>query len=260
MREPRIEADLRHVPGARQIDPVRALQRRRRRREHQHPVRQRDGFLQIVGDEHHGGRRQRPQLQQLVFHQRARLHVQRPERLVHQQDLRFVDQALGQGNPLAHPAAELAGVAVLEPRQPHARDPVARPPARLLPRHPAVDRPGGDVVQHVLPWEDRIGLEHVAGVAADPRNGLAEHEHPAPAGRFEPGDQTQRGRFAGSRRTDDRAELAARHRQREIADRRVERPARRPEPLGDLVQRNRRLPAGLRVHGVPFRRGPDVLP
>ena len=86
----------------------------------------------------------RPQLEQLVLHQLARLDVERGERLVHQQDLRIEDQHLRQRHALAHAARELVRIAVLEAREADARQPLARrgasPRARATPRNsrPAV--------------------------------------------------------------------------------------------------------------------------
>ena len=67
-----------------------------------------------------------PQLEQLVFHQLARLDVERGERLVHQQDLRVEDQHLRERDALAHAAGELVRIAVLEAGEADAREPVAR--------------------------------------------------------------------------------------------------------------------------------------
>src|SRR6516165_4585627 len=67
-REPGVEANLRDVPWTRQVDLVRALDRRRGRREHQHPVCERDRLLEIVCDEDHRSRGLRPEVQELVLH------------------------------------------------------------------------------------------------------------------------------------------------------------------------------------------------
>src|SRR6267143_3051080 len=61
-------------------------------REHPDAIRQRDRFLQVVGDEHHrlaiGG----PQLEELVLHELPGLDVERGEGLVHQDDLWVEDR------------------------------------------------------------------------------------------------------------------------------------------------------------------------
>ena len=99
---------------------------------HDDLVGERDRLLQVVGDEHDGGAGARPQLQQLVLHQRPGLHVERRERLVHQQDLGVVDEGRGERDALAHAAGELVRVAVLEGGE---ADP-GQPVAGLLPAPP----------------------------------------------------------------------------------------------------------------------------
>src|SRR3989442_418956 len=129
--ETRLEADFLHFARTRQVDSIDPLDSGRPGREDAHLISQGDGLLQVVGDEDHGGREGGPQLEQFVFHQDARLHVESAERLVHQQDLRLIDKGLGQRHPLAHAAREVVRVAVLEPRQNDTRDPIASALARL---------------------------------------------------------------------------------------------------------------------------------
>src|SRR5437879_6159021 len=102
--ELRIEADLGDVARARQVDIVDALEPRRPGGEHDHLVSERDRLFEIVGDEEDGLPGLLPELQQLVLHDLAGLHVERAERLVHQQDARVDDPALRHRNALAHAA------------------------------------------------------------------------------------------------------------------------------------------------------------
>ncbi len=98
---------------------------------------ERDGLLQVVRHEDHRGLAARPQPQQLVLHEAAGLHVERGERLVHEQDRRLVDERLGERDALAHAAGELVRVVVLEPAEPDPVDPVpafARASAFVAPR------------------------------------------------------------------------------------------------------------------------------
>ena len=74
---------------------------------------------------------------QLFLHQLAGLHVERGERLVHQQHLRIVDEGLRQRHALAHAARELVRMMILKALQPDAVDPVAR---RLLAPWPSARR------------------------------------------------------------------------------------------------------------------------
>src|SRR3954452_20229684 len=81
--EARLEADLGHLAWARQVDVVDPLDLPRRGGHDHHAVGQRDRLLEIVGDEDDRRARVLPQREQLVGHDRARLHVERAERLVH---------------------------------------------------------------------------------------------------------------------------------------------------------------------------------
>src|SRR5215831_10418868 len=77
------------------------------------------GFVEIVGDEQYRLARAHMDLQQLLLHGFAGLGVKRPERLVHQQDLRIDRQRPGDAYTLLHPAGQLVRAAVL--RRPEAR-------------------------------------------------------------------------------------------------------------------------------------------
>ncbi len=87
----------------------------------------------------------RPELQQLVLHQRSRLHVQSAERLVHEQDLRTVDQRLGERGTLAHAARQLVGIVVLEPGETNSAYPIGGLSPRLVCADATVAGPAGNV-------------------------------------------------------------------------------------------------------------------
>src|SRR2546427_6146664 len=100
--ELRMEADLAYVPRTRKVNAVRALDGPRAGGDHDDAIGERDGLLEIMGHEDDGRPRRRPQLEQLVLHERPRLHVERAERLVPQQDAGLVDERLGEGGAVAH--------------------------------------------------------------------------------------------------------------------------------------------------------------
>jgi hypothetical protein len=116
-----------------------------------------------------------PQVQQFVLHQLPRLHVERGERLVHQEDLRIQDQHLRERDALPHAAGELVGIAIAETGETDAGEPVVR----LRNRRAAIDavelEPGGDVGERVAPRDQRIGLEHVPGARVDAGERRAEN-------------------------------------------------------------------------------------
>src|SRR5438552_11633853 len=166
-RELRLETDLGDVARARQIDAVDALHRRRPGRDDDDTIGERDRLLKVMGDEDNRSACGGPQLQELVFHERPRLDVERAERLVHEEDARLVDERLRERGPLAHAAGELMRVVPLESRQADTLDPVASAFVGVTTVDATEPRAGGYVVEHALPWEDGVDLKNVSNVAAN---------------------------------------------------------------------------------------------
>src|ERR1700674_2770743 len=81
----RLEANLSDVARTWQVALVVALDRRGPGGNDEHAVAERDRLLEVVGNEHDGCRAGPPQAEELVLHQRARLDVQRAERLGRQE-------------------------------------------------------------------------------------------------------------------------------------------------------------------------------
>src|SRR5437588_424115 len=217
LAELRLHANLGHVARSRQRHRVVGLHRARPGADDKNAVRQGDRFLEVVRDENNRRAGVSPQRQELVFHQRSRLYIEGAEGLVHEQDLRLVDQALREGDALAHATGQLIGVPVLEPGEADARYPLARHRPGLAGRPAVVARSSRDVVEHRLPREDRIGLEDVPDVLRDAAHRLAEDQNLAFAGRLQARDQSQRGRLATTCRSDHGAELARLDRQVQVA-------------------------------------------
>ena len=90
--------------------------------EHDDPVGQQNGFLNVVGHQENAFRRDllvEPQLHQFAAKVLRRQHVERGERLIHEQDLRFNRQRAGESHALFHAAGKLLGISVFEPFQSH---------------------------------------------------------------------------------------------------------------------------------------------
>src|SRR5262249_27763350 len=125
LAEPRLATDALEVARARDADLVsRPDDRRRAGRQEHDAVAQPDRLLQTVRDEEDRPCAIAAQLQQVLFEKVACLRVEVREWLVHQEDLRVVDERLRDGDPLAHPARQLRRVAPLEAAKSDARDPV----------------------------------------------------------------------------------------------------------------------------------------
>src|SRR5581483_7155356 len=86
LEEHRLTLDVQR-PRARDVDIENGLDAARPRAHHDHPIRQEDRLVNLVGDEQHRLARGVPHLEQLLLHELARLGVERRERLVHQEDL-----------------------------------------------------------------------------------------------------------------------------------------------------------------------------
>src|SRR5688572_31049603 len=125
--EARRQADLGHVARPRQVDDELADRVRfRAGGHHHHAVGERDRLFQVMRDEDHRLAVGRPQLEQLVLHEMARLDVERGERLVHQNDLGVEDQRLRQRHALAHAAGQLVRITGAEPAQAYPPQPLLR--------------------------------------------------------------------------------------------------------------------------------------
>ena len=101
-----------------------------------------------------------PQVEQVGAQGLGGQHVERRERLVHQQDLRLHDERAGEADALAHAAGKLLRIGGFEAVEADRVDRLQRPLARFLERHAVGARADFDVVEHVEPGKQREALEH----------------------------------------------------------------------------------------------------
>src|SRR6516162_7762761 len=109
-----------------------------------------------MGDEDDRGLEGRAQLEQFIFHQGARLHIQRAKWLIHQQNLWLIDEGLSKRHALAHASGQLMRIVLLESRQANTRDPIAYPLQCLSFSLMTVGWSCCNIIEHILPGEDRI--------------------------------------------------------------------------------------------------------
>ncbi len=135
---------------------------------HHHPVGEEDRLGDAVSYEKHRRLRLLPDPQELLLERFARQRVQGGERLVHQQDPRFVRQGPGDRRLLPHPPAELVRVAVLESIQPHHIEISVRRLPALLPGNAPDLGPEFHVLPDRPPGKKQKLLEHdgVPGIRA----------------------------------------------------------------------------------------------
>ncbi|ANH38029.1 hypothetical protein I601_1597 [Nocardioides dokdonensis FR1436] len=175
------------------------------------PVAEGEGLLLVVGDEHEGDAELTLQGLQLDLHLLAQLEVERPERLVEEQDLGAHHDRPGQGDPLALASRQLGGATIGQVAQLDRVEGVAgRGPALRL-AHPAHPEAVGDVLQDAHVREERVVLED--GVDGPLEGGRPRRVRPGepdgPRARsLEAGDQAQHGGLPRSRRAEHREELA----------------------------------------------------
>src|SRR6266536_2837724 len=180
---------------------------------HQHPVREEHRLGDRVRDEQHASVGLHPDALQFHVHPVAGDLVQRPERLVHQQQRGVERQRPGDRDPLLHAAGELPHRVLLEPLQadqlqhlPHAPPALGGIEAHHLQGELDVagDRP--PLVQH-RGLEDHAEVPVLPGLA-----GAAALDLDAALRRLdEVGDDAQQGGLAAPRGADDRQELAGAH-------------------------------------------------
>ena len=132
-------------------------------RQHEDAVGHQHRFLDVVGD--HQDRLGRhapflPQIEQVGAQGLRGQHVERRERLVHQQDLRLHDQRPREADALAHAAGKLLRIGRFEAVEPDDVDRLQRPLAGLVERHAVGAQADLDIVEHVEPGKQREALEH----------------------------------------------------------------------------------------------------
>src|SRR5579884_3545443 len=231
-----IKADFRHIARSRQINGVYALDCGRACCQDNDAISQGYRLFQIMGNEDNGGRRGGPELEQFSTHQVARLHIERAEWLIHEQNLRLVDKGLCQSHALAHTAGELVRITVLESSEPYTSQPFARPSQNFSFGLVAKHRAGGDIAQHIFPGKDRVGLENVANAWIYPFDGLAHDPHLSCAGTFKARYETQCCGLAGAGRANNSAEFAVSNAHRQISQGGIDAAGWRSEAFCDVLQ------------------------
>ncbi len=188
-----------------------------------------------MGDQEDGLAALAPDREQLGLHDFARLCVERGKGLVEQQDARIDCECARHVDALAHAARELVRVVALEASETRHGDEFFRDLRGLRPGLARKREPIGHVLDHGLPGQQRILLEHHGAVRAGLSDAGAVHEH-GTVGRLQQSvdDAQQRG-LAAAARAHDRDELALTDREVDRTQRLDRRLVAADEGLGDIV-------------------------
>src|ERR1700730_4785852 len=179
----------------------------RARREHHDPVGEVERFFHVVSHEEHRLPPLRPEPRQLVLHPRARLGIQRAERLVEEKDGRVGREHARHLDQLRHPRGQFLRIRRLERREP---DPLEQlvaygPPRRR--QQPLREQTELDVLAHRHPGKDRVFLEDVPPLPARALDARAVAAHRSAQGLEEAGQDPEQSRLSAPHRAQHRQEL-----------------------------------------------------
>ncbi len=198
------------APRLRQVD-IDDVADAPRPRAHDHHARgEEDRLRDGVGDEDDGLAGRPPDAQHLRVEPLAGHLVERPEGLVHQQQGRLQRQGAGDGHALLHATRQLMGIVVAERVQLHQLQHLVDTRIALGTADPGDLQGQAHVGLHAAPVEQHRRLEDDAVVAVEASlvRALAVDLDGAGAGLDEVAHDTQQGRLAAARGTDERDELA----------------------------------------------------
>ncbi|KAG0770775.1 hypothetical protein G6F22_017103 [Rhizopus arrhizus] len=168
-------------------------------------------FGNAVGHEQHRVAGFHPDPLQLHVHLVAGQRIQGAERLIHQQQLRVVDQGAADRGALSHPAGQLARIALGKFRQAAQGQQLAY--LALICRHGLAgefDRQQ-DIAPDVAPFQQRIALEHHAHALRRPVHRHACHLQLAAGEGLQARHAAQKRTLAAPARPQDADEAALRH-------------------------------------------------
>ena len=212
------------------------------------PVRQREGLVDVVGDENGGDAEAMLQVGQFAAHVLAQAGIEVRQGLVEQQQVRLDDDGAGERDALLLSARQFGGLAPAIALQPHRGQRARHPRLALGPRDLAHGEAEADVLRHRHVREEGVVLEDEADPPG-PDRGMADvgtaDRDAAAVGREDACDQTQERRLAAARRPQHGEELTGPDLDVDAVDRR-----RRAEPLDERLGLQ---PRGSSAHRLRIR-------
>ena len=206
-----VEAQVEVLAGVGYADPEIGADAAGILSQHHHAVGQGDGFFDVVGDEEDGAGGHflaEPQFHQLAAQVFGGEHVERGERLVHEEDFGLHDQGAGKPDALFHAAGEFLGEGGFEAVEAHRIQDFQAAPHALVGGNAARLERGLHVIQHGEPGKQGEALKHDGDVGARAGEGLAVPENLAGTGTRKTGKNAQEGGFARAGRPQQGEDLA----------------------------------------------------
>ncbi|EKS68347.1 hypothetical protein BURK_024995 [Burkholderia sp. SJ98] len=191
------------------------------RRQHENAVAHEHRFLDVVRDDQHRLDRHaplRPQIEQVGAQVFGGEHVERGERLVHQQQGRIDDQRPRETHALTHPARQFTRIRVLEAVETDQVDRGQRALAPLARGHALRFQTRFHVLQHGQPRKQREGLKHHRDALRGTAQRLVQISDFAARRLDQPGDDAQKRRLARARTSEQSDDLAFAQREIRIVE------------------------------------------
>ena len=176
---------------------------------HHDAVREQHGFVDIMGDHHHGGVKLRLDLHHRILEAGTGKRVERAERLVHQQHAGLHRNGAGDADALLHAARNLAGPLGRGMGHVDQFEIVVHPLLALCPAlasHCLVDGEA-NILLNRQPGQQRVILKDHRAIRTRLIDGLAIEEHHAAGGLRQSRDDIEQSRFAAPGVPDQRDEL-----------------------------------------------------
>src|SRR5258708_29266052 len=193
--ELRVQHDLaRARPGQRHLEM--GHDAARARRHDVNLVREVNGLLHVVRHEQHRLAEVLPQLEEPFLHAGAGLRIERPERLVEEDDLAVEQQCPQQGGALPHAAGGRVRICALEAAQAVIIEEAQGVVAGLTATDAAHLETEHDIVEDGAPRKQQVLLPHVADLADHAGRVLAVKNHAARRRVLPPGGDVEGGRLA----------------------------------------------------------------
>ena len=172
-----------------------------------------DRFVDVVGDEEHGGAARLPEMKHFILHPHTSKSVERAKRFVEQEHFRIIDQRPRQGDTLGHSAGKLVRKSAGKPIEAYEVHELFH----LMPltvQDAARDETGLDVATNSEPRKKIRILKDKTAFRVGTGDWLRADQELAGVRNIETGDETKKRRFSATTRAHQRNQFPGRERQR----------------------------------------------